>query len=98
MTGVSFKSGRAFGSHSDYDVALGGDAIFARAKELGIPLRDGGSRTGPLKGAHLDALGLTGLRSQLSGMAGREVSFMTYSNIESAMARSPSLLARACGC
>jgi RHS repeat-associated protein len=98
VTGVSFRSGRSFGSHSDYDVALGGDAVFARAKELGIPLRGGGTRTGPLKGAHLDALGLTGLRNQLTGMAGREVNFMIYGNIDNAMARSPSLPAVGCGC
>lgn len=75
VTGVSFRSGRPFGSHSDYGVALGGDAIFARAKELGIPFRQGGTRTGPLKGAHLDALELTGSRTQLSGMAGREINY-----------------------
>lgn len=98
VTGVSFKSGRAFGSHSDYDIALGGRDIFSRAAALGIPLRSGGTRTGPLKAGQLEALGLSGMRAQLSGMAGRPVNFMIYESIEGAMARSPSLLARVCGC
>jgi hypothetical protein len=99
VTGVGFRSGLPFGSHSDYDIALGGAAIFARARELGIPLRGGRTRTGPLEDAqHLEALGLTGLRTKLTDMAGREVNFMIYSNIDNAIARSPSLPAVACGC
>ncbi|MEV4276958.1 polymorphic toxin-type HINT domain-containing protein, partial [Actinoplanes xinjiangensis] len=98
VTGVSFKTGREFGSHSDYDVALGGKEIFEKAKTLGIKLREGKTRTGPLKGWQLDALGLTQMRKELSAKAGRPVNFMVFQDIEKAMGRSPSLPAVSCGC
>lgn len=98
VTGRSFVSGRPFGAHSDYDIALGGSDIFARARELGIPLRSGGTRTGPLRPGQLQALGLSDMRAQLQGTAGRPVNFMIYDSIEGATARSPSMLAVLCGC
>ncbi|MGK5545584.1 RHS repeat-associated core domain-containing protein [Streptomyces sp. URMC 127] len=99
VTGVGFKSGKPFGAHSDFDIALGGEAIFNRAKELGIGLRSRGTRTGPLSTANLDALGLSGMQSKLQDMAGgREVHFMIYNSIDAATARGPSILARGCGC
>jgi hypothetical protein len=78
VTGRSFVSGRPFGAHSDYDIALGGQDIFGRAQELGIPLRSSGTRTGPLNASQLDALGLSGMRTQLKSMAGRPVNFVIY--------------------
>jgi hypothetical protein len=98
VTGVRFRDGTPFNANSDYDVALGGEQIFALAKEAGIALRGGASRTGPLKKADLEALGLTNLRAHLSGIAGRDVNFMIYRDIDDAIRRSPSLPATGCGC
>jgi filamentous hemagglutinin len=75
---------------SDFDVAIGSPELLARAKELGIELRSGGSRTGPLVEKDLQALGLLRLRSELEGMVGREVNFMIYGDIGNAVARIPS--------
>lgn len=98
VTGVGYKSGLAFGDHSDYDIALGGDRLFTKAKELGIGLRSRGTRTGPLSPSQLDTLGLSRIQSQLQQMAGREVHFMIYDSIDTATARGPSLLTGPCGC
>ncbi len=92
VTGVGFRSGLPFGDHSDYDIALGGDDLFNAAKEAGIGLRSGGTRTGPLNPAQLEQLGLSEMQAQLEGMAGREVHFMVYQSIEGAVGRSPSML------
>ncbi|GLY01067.1 polymorphic toxin-type HINT domain-containing protein [Actinoplanes sp. NBRC 101535] len=99
VTGISFRRKVPFDSKSDYDIAIGGDVIFQKAKELGIELRGGKTRTGPLKDKRLlDALGLTDLKKQLSDMAGRPVNFMIYMDIDKAVERAPSLPAVACGC
>ena len=99
VTGVSFIGGRPFGAHSDYDIAIGGADIFARARELGIPLRSGGTRTGPLNPDEIQALGLSDMRAQLQRMAaGRPVNFMIFDSIGGATARSASILAVLCGC
>lgn len=94
VTGQSFRTGVAFdvGRISDFDVAIADPAILARAEELGIGLRSGGIRTGPLSPYHLDQLGLTDLSSQLASQAGREVNFMVYRSVEAAMQRSPSII------
>ncbi len=92
VTGVGFKSGLPFGDHSDYDIALGGEDLFNAAKEAGIGLRSGGTRTGPLNPAQLEQLGLSDMQARLEGMAGREVHFMVYQTIDGAVGRSPSML------
>ncbi|HET6532887.1 MAG TPA: LamG-like jellyroll fold domain-containing protein [Actinoplanes sp.] len=98
VTGRSFRTGRPFGSHSDYDVALGGDDIFERAKGLGIKLRSGKTRTGPLTARQVRQLGLQEMREQLTEMAGRPVNFMVYDSLDRAVARSPSLPTAICEC
>ncbi|MFJ8536836.1 RHS repeat-associated core domain-containing protein [Streptomyces sp. NPDC093591] len=94
VTGRSFKSGRPFGSHSDFDVALAGEGLLARAKEVGIPLRSGGTRTGPLKGSDLEKIGLGDLRTGLSESVNREVNFMIYGTAKDAIGRAPSIIIR----
>jgi hypothetical protein len=91
VTGVSYAKGLPFRPGSDYDIAVGGPDIFSRAKDLGIPLRAGGTRTGPLTPDQIQALGLTGLREQLRTMANRNVEFMIYPDIDTAVARRPSV-------
>jgi len=94
VTGKSFRTGQAFdvGRVSDFDIALAGDSIFSRAKALGIPLRSGGTRTGPLRAIDLKRLGLSDLSSQLGSQAGRPVNFMIYQDATSAATRAPSIL------
>lgn len=94
VTGFKFTTGAPFdeGRVSDFDIALAGPSLLARAKELGIALRSGGARTEPLKLEHLEALGLLDLREQLSRWAGREVNFMIFGTVEDALNRGPSIV------
>lgn len=92
VTGKSYRTGKPFGPHSDFDVALTGEGLLARAKKAGIPLRSGGTRTGPLKGADLQKMGLAELRESLTDGANREVNFMIYRSVQDATSRSPSIV------
>lgn len=76
---------------SDFDIALAGSELLQRAQSLGIGLR-GGTRTGPLSGRDLQALGLKDLARKLSAQAGREVNFMIYDSAATAASRAPSLV------
>ena len=93
VTGKSFRTGKAFdaGRVSDFDIALAGPDILARARQLGIGLRSGGTRTGPLTGAQIQQLGLGPLRNSLSQSAGRPVNFMVFGDAGAAAARAPSV-------
>lgn len=66
--------------------------MLARAKELGIGLRSGGTRTGPLIERDLRALGVFDLSNQMGQQAGREVNFMIYNNPATAIQRAPSVI------
>ena len=92
VTGKSFKTGEAFdvGRVSDFDVALASPELLQRAQSLGIGLRSGGTRTGPLSARDLQALGLKDLSSKMSAQAGREVNFMIYDSAATAASRAPS--------
>ena len=95
VTGKKFTTGEAFdvGRVSDFDIALADPKLIAKAKELGIGLRSGGTRTGPLTAAELEKLGLKDLAQQLSKQAGgREVNFMIFDTVETATGRSPSIV------
>ncbi|MEU6593683.1 RHS repeat-associated core domain-containing protein [Streptomyces sp. NPDC046881] len=94
VTGKSFRTGRPFGPHSDFDVALAGESLLERAKQAGIPLRSGGTRTGPLKGADLEKMGLGELRGKLTKSVNREVNFMIYRSVKDATSRAPSIIVK----
>lgn len=49
---------------------LAGRDIFSAAEDVGVGLRGGGIRTGPLSPSDLEQLGLTNLRNSLSEIAG----------------------------
>ncbi|HEU5383372.1 MAG TPA: hypothetical protein VFV38_48850 [Ktedonobacteraceae bacterium] len=100
VTGYKYTSGRPFDGNpndpSDYDIALTGAALWQRAKELGIRLRDGGTHTGPLTPVQLQELGLADLVDQLEAIAGpgsptghRDVHFMIYNSLTTTSARAP---------
>ncbi|MFG6085747.1 hemagglutinin repeat-containing protein [Stenotrophomonas indicatrix] len=92
-TGRSFVKGQPFDFQrvSDFDVALASPDLLARAKALGISLRSGGARTGPLEARELKLLGLDDLAKSMSERAGREVNFMIYKDSSDAIRRSPSI-------
>jgi hypothetical protein len=93
VTGKSFRTGEAFdvGRVSDFDIALTGPKIMKAAVDAGIPLRSGGTRTGPLTAADLQKLGLSSLAGQLSDDASRPVNFMIFESAEAATQRAPSI-------
>ncbi|MGE5829926.1 MAG: hypothetical protein ACM30G_16420, partial [Micromonosporaceae bacterium] len=82
-----FDAGRV----SDYDIALGGDAVFQAAVEHHVPLRSTGVRTAPLTAVDLDRLGLAELAERLGVTAGRPVAFMIYRSLDDALRRRPSI-------
>jgi filamentous hemagglutinin len=96
ITGKSFKTGAAFdlGRVSDFDVALASPMLLERASVLGIGLRSGGTRTGPLRASNLQRLGLSRLSSSLSESAGRPVNFMISGSLDTAISRAPSMVLR----
>lgn len=73
VTGQSFRTGAAFdgGRVSDFDIALASPRLLDRASALGIGLRSGGTRTGPLTASQLQQLGLGNLATDLGTAAGR---------------------------
>ncbi len=93
VTGRSFESGAAFdgGRLSDFDIALSSPQLLSNADALGVGLRSGGTRTGPLTTPQLRRLGLGDLATTLSETAGRPVNFMVFNSIEGATLRSPSI-------
>ncbi|MFL8014166.1 hypothetical protein [Xanthomonas vasicola] len=93
VTGKSFSTGKDFddGRVSDFDIALASPELLQRAQDLGIGLRGAGTRTGPLSGRDLKALGLKDLAAKLSQQSGREVNFMIYSSPTNAKNRAPSI-------
>lgn len=93
VTGQSFKTGEPFRPDSDYDIALAGSDLIEQARKAGVGLRSGGTRTGPLRDVDLRKMRLSGLAEALSEKGGREVHFMIYESIESAIGRAPSMIA-----
>ena len=90
VTGVN-RAGEPFdaGRRSDFDIALVGPALFDAGRSMGLKAKDG-TRIGPLSPQVLEALGLLGLRDELSTLAGRPVNFMLFSSLDAALKR-PSL-------
>jgi RHS repeat-associated protein len=80
VSGANFRTGSGFdvGRISDLDVALVSTRLLNRASDLGLALRGGGTRTGPLDSSALKMLGLNSLQATLTKLAGRPVNFMVY--------------------
>jgi filamentous hemagglutinin len=94
ITGKSYRTGQPFdvGRASDFDIALASPELLDKASSLGIGLRSGATRTGPLSVRDLKVLVLEDLASQLSKQAGRDVNFMIYGSTTSAISRAPSII------
>ena len=93
-TGIPFDVNRV----SDFDVALASPSLMERARALGIGMRQGGARTGPLSPSQLERLNLAPLARHLSNQYGREVNFMLYNSSEPAIHRAPSLILKRAKC
>jgi hypothetical protein len=96
VTGKKFTTGAPFdvGRVSDFDIGIASSKLLDKAKELGIQLRSGGSRTGPLTASQLKKLGLADLQKQLCQQAGRPVNFMLFRSVEAAAKRAPSIVVK----
>ena len=79
---------------SDFDVALVSPKMFAKAKELGIPLR-GKTRTAPLRRGNLHQFDIADLPDELLRTLykgdGRQINFMIFESMEEALKRGPSV-------
>ena len=93
VTGYSYRTGEAFdvGRRSDYDIAIVSPSILQRAKELGIPLRGNGTRTGPIRPQQLQSLGLEAIANRLSRQENRDVGIMIYRTRKELELRGPNL-------
>ncbi len=91
VTRVRYRDGSPFGSDSDIDLAIASPTAFARAQELGIPLRGGATRTGPISGDDVLRLGLADELANLNAQVGRPVSIMLYRTVDDIVARGPSI-------
>lgn len=92
VTGENFRTREPFDirRRSDYDVALVSPTLMQRAIDLGIPLRGGRTRTGPLGERELSALGIRDVAGVLGQQAERDVRFMLYSSRHAVTRRGPS--------
>jgi hypothetical protein len=97
VSGFSFRRMVPFDAVSDFDIAIVAPDLLAKAKKLGVEMRNGGIRSAPLKLAvHprvLEQLGLKQLLTDLSALAGRKVEVMIYADGKSAILRGPSMIA-----
>lgn len=93
ITGKSFKTASPFnaGRISDFDIAVSSQSMLQAAKDAGIGLRSGGTRTGPLSERDVRKLGLFDLANQATNQVGRPVNFMIYNAAERAIERAPSI-------
>ncbi len=87
--GTIFDTGK---KPSDFDVGLASPQLFDKAQRLGMPLRGSGSRTVPLDDDYLDQLGLFDLRKVLEIQAGREVNFVVFDSINTAVDKTTSII------
>lgn len=93
VTGKSDRTGKPFdqGRISDFDIALAGSDIMSAAKKAGIPTRGQGTRTRPLTESDLKKMGLFDLANDMSKKYGRDVNFMIYDSVPTAINRAPSI-------
>jgi filamentous hemagglutinin len=95
VTGHSYETGRAFdaGRQSDYDLAIVSRELFQQAREMGVRMRTGESRTVVLRSSDRVAreLKLDRLLQSLEDASGREVTVVIHSSLDALKARGPYL-------
>ena len=88
-TSSSSKAGFDVGRTSDLDVAVVEPSMFARAEELGIPVRDGHTRFA-LTPEQAQALGIADIPAKMSRLAGgRTVNLMVFTSRKAALFKEP---------
>ena len=93
VTGYSYRQGEVFdvGRRSDFDLAIVSPKLLQRAREVGIELRGGETRTRELNPLDLKSLGLDGLAASLVDQSGHDTTLMIYSSESAVQARGPYL-------
>ena len=99
ITGYKWTTGAPFdqGRLSDYDLGVAGTDIFNAARAAGVKvwrLFPPISRTPPLTGGQLEALGLGSVRDELEDVAGRPVNIQVYPSARGMLRMGPSILTR----
>jgi HK97 family phage portal protein len=92
VTGFSNRQGSPFdqGRTSDYDFAVASPTLIERARQLGLPLRGGGTRTEPIDDpSTFNALGLGDVMMNLRQQSGRDVSIVIFSSRDALVRRGP---------
>ena len=92
VTGYSFSQGNPFdqGRTSDYDFAVASPSLMSRARELGLPLRGGGTRTAPINDTStLEMLGLGDVMTNLRLQSGRDMSIVIFGSRDALTQRGP---------
>jgi len=88
-------SGRPFDGDptdpSDYDLAIVSPEFLEKAKELEVPLAQGGRRTGVLREGDLKRLGLEQLVQGLKQHGDRDINVMIYGTFKSLRERGPAM-------
>ena len=77
VTGKKHSTGRPFGDHSDFDIALSSPTLFNKAVREGMQIGRNPARIGPLTNREVAQLGLTTLRTQLSRAGSKAMSDRT---------------------
>lgn len=71
-TGTYIKNYFDVGRQSDHDIAIVSRTLFEKAREVGVKLRQAGTRTETLKGEKLADLGLESLLQRIHSLTGRD--------------------------
>lgn len=93
VTGYSYRQGEAFdvGRRSDFDLAIVSPKLFQRAREAGIELRGGETRTRELNPMDMKSLGLDEFAAALALKSRRDTTLMIYSSESAIQVRGPYL-------
>ncbi|WP_439542633.1 phage portal protein [Hyphomicrobium sp.] len=91
VTGYKYTTGEVFDSKrtSDFDLAIVSPSLLRRARDAGVELRSGGTRTKSIEPEKLGELGLEDFASELRRKAGRKIGVMIYDSRESLRRHSP---------
>jgi uncharacterized protein YukE len=94
ITGCNFKYGHAFDAlyRSDWDLAVIHEGGMTRARGVGVAMWNAGRRTPPLGADQLARLGLSDVAFTLEGLAGRDVQWMLYKNLDAVQRRAEPFL------
>jgi filamentous hemagglutinin len=93
VTGYKYSTGEAFdiGRRSDYDVSIVSPRLMQRAEEIGVKLRGGRTRTGPLDDVQVRILGLGDAVAKLRVRTQRDIGIVIFRSINDLTKRGPNI-------